>query len=374
MEAAVLASRASVSPRCSRLKILVISLSGVGDTLIATPFLHELRANLPDAKIDCFVLWKASADLLEGNPHVDRIIQKNLIKEGSFKALRFVLGLRKERYDASINVHTQGRIHYRIVARLIGATRRYSHSYENHGFTDRLLVQHQIPQDYSVHSIENNNRLLPLLGLKPKLTTHGYEIFLSEAEKVWAENYVSEHRLNGSQVLGVHVGSGGTKNLALKRWPLERFIAFFRQLTAKLPGLKLLLFGGPEEREAHRQVAEQLPTSNILFPETPNLRQAAALIAKCSAFLSVDTALMHLAAAVNVPKQIVIEATTLNPTNVPPRADTIVVRNPAIAGRNLDYYRYDGGPIRGTDDEIRRLMESVTVEAVETAVLSALQG
>ena len=143
------------------MKILVISLSGVGDTLIATPFLHELRANLPDARIDCFVLWKASADLLEGNPHINRVIQKNLIKEGSFKALRFVLGLRKEAYDASINVHTQGRIHYRIVARLIDATQRYSHSYENHGGSDRLLVQHQIPQDYSVHSIENNRRLLP---------------------------------------------------------------------------------------------------------------------------------------------------------------------------------------------------------------------
>ena len=104
----------------------------------------------------------------------------------------------------------------------------------------------------------------------------------------------------------------------------------------------------------------------------PNLRQAGALIVKCSAFLSVDTALMHLAAAVKVRKQIVIEAPTLNPTNIPPRPDTIIVRNPAVAGRNLDFYRYDGGPIRGTDSEIRKLMESVTVDSVDKAVLSAL--
>ncbi len=356
------------------MKILVISLSGVGDTLIATPFLHELRANLPDAQIDCFVLWKASADLLEGNPNVDRVIQKNLVKEGSFKALRFVIGLRKNGYDASINVHTQGRIHYRLVARLIDATQRYSHAYENHGVADRLLVQHQIPQDYSVHSIENNNRLLPLMGLKPQFKAHGYEIHLSEPEKVWAGNYLSEHRLKGSQILGVHVGSGGTKNLALKRWPLESYIALFRLLVARRPNLKLLLFGGPEEQQAHRSIREAIGSGNILFPETPNLRQAGALIAKCSAFLSVDTALMHLAAAVKVRKQIVIEAPTLNPTNIPPRPDTIIVRNPAVAGRNLDFYRYDGGPIRGTDLEIRKLMESVTVDSVEKAVLSALSA
>ena len=51
-------------------RILVISLAGIGDTLIATPFIHELRANFPDAAIDAFVLWAGSKDLLEGNPHL----------------------------------------------------------------------------------------------------------------------------------------------------------------------------------------------------------------------------------------------------------------------------------------------------------------
>jgi hypothetical protein len=82
--------------------------------------------------------------------------------------------------------------------------------------------------------------------------------------------------------------------------------------------------------------------------------------------------LMHLAATVGVPKQIVIEAPTLNPTNLPPRTDAVVIRNPAVAGRNLDYYRYDGGPIRGTDAEITTLMESVTVDAVRAAVDAVL--
>ena len=36
-------------------KILVISMAGIGDTLIATPLIHELRANFPDATIDALV-------------------------------------------------------------------------------------------------------------------------------------------------------------------------------------------------------------------------------------------------------------------------------------------------------------------------------
>ena len=60
-------------------KILVISLAGIGDTLIATPFIRELRENFPDAVIDALVMWPGAKDLLEHNPNVNRVFQKNLM-------------------------------------------------------------------------------------------------------------------------------------------------------------------------------------------------------------------------------------------------------------------------------------------------------
>jgi hypothetical protein len=73
---------------------------------------------------------------------------------------------------------------------------------------------------------------------------------------------------------------------------------------------------------------------------------------------------MHVAAAVGVPRQIVIETPTFNKTIEPFGRAYTLVSNPAVAGRNLDYYRYDGRGIRGTREEIIRCMASVTVEAV----------
>jgi hypothetical protein len=83
---------------------------------------------------------------------------------------------------------------------------------------------------------------------------------------------------------------------------------------------------------------------------------------------------MHLAAAVKVPNQIVIEAPTLNPTNVPWQNPYRLIRNPVVNGRNLDYYRYDGKPIKGTQEELIRCMESVPVDEVYQAVDSALRS
>src|SRR5512139_4337298 len=140
------------------MKILVISLAGIGDTLIATPLIHELRASYPEAVLDAFVLWPGSKDLLEGNPHLNAIHQLNLIKAPRSQTLRFLWGLRKRRYDVSLNTHPQSRRAYRTVARIIGARLRLSHLYENSNRIDGFLVNRTIPQDYTIHGIENNLR------------------------------------------------------------------------------------------------------------------------------------------------------------------------------------------------------------------------
>src|SRR5437879_3458378 len=118
------------------MKILVIAMAGVGDAILVTPLIRELRANFPEARIDALVLWAASKDVLEGNPCLNAVYQKNLIKEKGAEALRFLLPLRKIGYDVSINAHPQSRIHYRVISRIIGAPLRLSHTYECSGLLD----------------------------------------------------------------------------------------------------------------------------------------------------------------------------------------------------------------------------------------------
>ncbi len=350
------------------MKLLVISLAGIGDTLFATPLIHELREHFPHARLDALVLWRGSRDLLETNPHLDQVHQRNLLADSPLSALRYLLQLRRQRYDISFNTHPQSRVHYRLVAGLIGARTRISHRYDNASLLDSLLTDRAQPQDYSRHAIENNLALLELIGLKPRLSGHTYELYLTAADRAWAAAFVAEHQLADKTLLGIHVGSGGTKNLAWRRWPLDRYIELIRRLTAKRPGLRVLLFGGPEEQADHTRVLAQTDPARVLQPRTENVRQAAALLGHCRAFLSVDTALMHLAAAMHVPGQVVIETPTWNRPIHPHGNPFVLVPNPALGGRNLQFYRYDGRGIRGTREQITRIMASVSVEAVASAL------
>ena len=350
------------------MKILVISLAGIGDTLIATPLNHELRANFPEATIDVLAMWPGSKDLLECNPHVNRVFQKNLMKCGKLEALQFLWSLRRERYQLSINTHPQSRIHYRFAAFLAGAQVRISHEYDCFNWLDRWLVTGTLPQDYARHSIENNSDVLPLIGAKKKLPAPEMEFFLTPSEERFADDFLVQHKLFGQKILGIHVGSGGTKNLPLKRWPLKNHAGLVRQLNKERPDIRVLLFGGPEEAKDHEVVLAQANHELTLEAKTKSLRETAALMKRCRAFLSVDTALMHIAAAVKVPNQIVIEAPTLNATNWPHGNTITLVKNPIVNGRGLDFYRYDGGDIKGTRAELIACMESVKVADVFAAV------
>ncbi|HEV2330946.1 MAG TPA: glycosyltransferase family 9 protein [Verrucomicrobiae bacterium] len=349
------------------MKILVISFAGIGDTVFATPLIHELRENFPEATIDAFVRWPGG--LLENNPYLDTVYQKDLAQDSKLDSFRFLTKLRRVRYDVSIITFPQSRREYRFVDKFINAGTRISHEYENFTGFDRRLVDKTLPVDYAKHAVENNLSLLQFLGVKPKLSPHRYELSLTGQEQNWATACVAQQSLQGRRLLGIHVGSGGTKNLALRRWPLENYIELARRLSETRPELAMLFFGGPGERKDHEKIRAALGAGKAYFPETDTLLKAAALIGRCDVFLSVDTSNMHLAAAMGVKRQIVIETPTWNKPIEPYGNPFTLVKNHAVGGRNLEYYRYDGGPIRGTEKELRQIMESVKVEDVLNAVI-----
>ncbi|MBM3845126.1 MAG: glycosyltransferase family 9 protein [Verrucomicrobia bacterium] len=356
------------------MKILVISLAGIGDTLLATPLIDELKASFPNAQLDALVMWAGSRDLLAGNPALHLTHHFNMLKEGPWKTFRFLSKLRQERYDVSLNTYPQSKTHYRVISRLAGARIRVSHSYDNRSWWDGFLVNRELPQTYQVHSVHQNLGLLKLIDAEPRLTSHRTRLFLSKEDESWAKDYLSSNNLSHRRLVACHVGSGTTKNLSIRRWPLDYYARLMRSLLGLHPDVRVLLMGGPEERGDHEWLLEQLRDCGgcVLAPDTRNMKQAAALLSDCRAFLSIDSALMHLAAAVEVPHQFVIETATFNKTIEPFARPYVLIPNPAVKGRNLDYYRYDGEGIRGTREELEALMRSVQPETVFETMAPAL--
>ena len=75
------------------MKILVIQLYRIGDALLTTPAVKELKKNFPEAIVD-FLAENPAAEILKGNPHIDHVIVYD--KKSPW---RFIRQIRAQKYD-----------------------------------------------------------------------------------------------------------------------------------------------------------------------------------------------------------------------------------------------------------------------------------
>lgn len=328
------------------MKLLVIALAGIGDALMAEPMIRHLRQTYTGAELECLVMWAGAKSLLETNPAIDRIHQYNLLEAGTLPSLRYLFGLRRNHYQLTVLAAPQARMQYRAVQAILGG-RAVFHTYGRRGSFD-----------YNQHIVDNN---LHLVGGAP---CGGPRIHFQEEPP-------DRPGSGGRQRLGMHVGSGTTKNLALRRWPGAHYLKLAEIVSREHPHLEVLLFGGPSELEVVSEIETALAGRNVRAVKEKSILGAARRIAGCDLFLSVDSALMHVADAVGVPHQFVIETPTLNKTVLPYSGRAIVVKNPTLIGAE-SIYRYGAGGIRATRKQMEAIMSAVRPEDVYAAMRPVL--
>lgn len=123
------------------------------------------------------------------------------------------------------------------------------------------------------------------------------QIWWSAVEEAVADKHIE----GGSPILAL----GPTANWAAKIWPAERFIDLISRLTGTdgiLPGARIAVFGGAEERHIARPVLEAILSERCIdLVGTVDILTAAACLNRCDLFVGNDSGLMHMAAATGTP-------------------------------------------------------------------------
>ena len=207
----------------------------------------------------------------------------------------------------SLTFYPSNRAAYNLFALLTGAPRRIGHTYLHKNRSQlNWLKNDTLPEDPRAHCVEQNVRLLSRLGISPEPDDiPGMEIFLTPEER--AKSATLHERIAASKIIGVHAGTSTFKNQNRRRWPKEKFI----ELVNRFPNCHFLLFGTKEEEDVNRIIhANATENSRVLIIGNRPLREVVALIGACDIFVSNDSGLMHIAAAMRVPT-----LALLGPTN-----------------------------------------------------------
>ncbi len=278
-------------------KVLVIALSGIGDALMFTPALQILRKHYPSAKVDALVMFKGVVDIYERTELFDNIFYFDYLNENKFAALKFTFSLRGK-YDYSLNVYPSNRKEYSLIASIIGAKNRGAVEYlrmdkGEFGFLNNVRIR----ENDSLHNCEENIALVKKLFSIEDDSTPDLLFPLSESDVAVSENFLHKKSIDENDlVIGIHAGCSTLKNHFHRRWEPEKF-ARLSQMLIENHSAKVLIFGGPEENDLKNRINKLINNTSSIIVETENLSQSAAVIKRCNLFITNDSSLMHVAAA-----------------------------------------------------------------------------
>ncbi len=281
--------------------MLIVSVAGIGNTILATPLLRALRQRYPNARLDLLVWNRAAAAPVEADPAIDEV---QVTPRGFGAWLRFVYRLRQRRYDAVLTVFPSNQAAYHLFAWLTGARCRIGHAYAGGRKRGEWLLTHRVQADPEIHDVEQNLALLRLFDESAADDMDRRPFFtLTPADRREADEWVRRAGLADKRLIGCHPGAGAAVSLQhwqgyFKRWPQERFAEAIQGLAR--PDRAFLLFGGPEETELKQAVQSACGDATVHVVDA-SLSVTAAVLARCELMICNDSGLMHVAAAVGTP-------------------------------------------------------------------------
>jgi len=262
-------------------KILIRVPNWIGDAVVSTAFVAACAKAHPGASISVLAHPRVAA-LFENDPDIQGIIK--LSPERSL--WQTARELKKEKYDIAYILPIS--FSSALMAFLAGIPRRIGYSAESRGFLLTQRLRYDQKDFRSRHIILG---FMKLLGREGAVNAPG--IFLSPEEMKWTGEFLASNKLQTGNITGF--GPGATFGPA-KRWPKENWVELGKELVKR--GHRILIFGSGEETELCGQIAHGIGPKAISLAGTASLRQSAALLSLCSNFITNDTGVMHLAAAV----------------------------------------------------------------------------
>jgi heptosyltransferase-3 len=274
-------------PDLSPKRVLVVHVSRIGDTLLATPALRAIAQAWPRAEITVLG-HPRRIEVLANLPFLNDIgpiSKRSASWRGWFGKdfdLTFVYG-----FDEPL-----------VAYGLRAAARVVAFRQANQRLNTRLYRMVEPPPFQSEHSVRQLLRLPAAVGIQSAGLRVAYAV--TEAEAAMARTrLVAAGGASRKPLIGLQVASFPTK--AYRDWPVENFASLCNLIARRWPDCHFLIFGGGEERQRTSWLHERLGSRASMFAGQLSLRDTAGLMGLLDLYVGVDTGPTHLMSAFDIP-------------------------------------------------------------------------
>lgn len=285
--------------------VLVVNPFGIGDVLFTTPLVRALRGAFPRSRLG-YLCNRRTEPVLKHNPQLDVLVvyeRDEWVQDWKtspveyFKQLGRMIGrIRRERFDLLVDLSLGDR--YSLFLALLGIRRRIGFDYRRRG---RFLTQRLTIDGYHTdHVVEYYRRLLKFVGIQ--LVERALELHVSEEDQRWAQSWLDEHGLAGTQRLVGLVPAGGVSwgiDAPFRRWSLEGFAAVADALMER-SGARVILFGESSDAPTCQTVARLMRHGAIDVSGQTTLGRFISLLRRLELVISNDGGPLHLAVSLGI--------------------------------------------------------------------------
>jgi lipopolysaccharide heptosyltransferase I len=278
--------------RRSRLKILILKPSSLGDVVHAIPVLRLLKAHLPESEIYWWLDTRL-APLLEDDPHLAGIFPFDRVRWAAPvhwpHMVQTVRSMRREQFDWALDLQglaRSGAFTWLANARLsvgLDGSREGARMYYN------LITP---PSPPATHAVDRYLAVLPLLGVP----VHRNFEWLPQRPHVAA--VIREKWAADGKNWVILLPGARWEN---KRWPVGHFIDTAKHLAASSPETKFAILGGESDRALGNSIAAALPDRCLDLTGRTSLVEMVEWIRLSRFVITNDTGPMHVAAALKKP-------------------------------------------------------------------------
>ena len=266
--------------------ILVIKLRDIGDNILTTPLIRNLKQHLPQASISVLT-WSSSLPVFEGNPYIHRLF--GISKDPSSSEINILIGeLNSMKFDLIMSTHSGG-----LSSTLLSRTKTKNKINNYYRGRNKLYTILTEESDYYRSSIERDLDCMRSLGLEPIDTKT--EIFLTSEETKWAQRELRDKGLDpNKKIILIHPTGGAL----IREWPIKRFGELIKKLNAN-KNIQTLVICTDKEFSRIQSLATGIPDLVVLHKLT--LRQMMAIVKECDLVIDNDSSPSHIATAFTIP-------------------------------------------------------------------------
>jgi heptosyltransferase-3 len=274
-------------------RILCIKLKHIGDVLLMTPAIRALRLAWPGSRIAALVP-RGTEEILAGNPDLDAVLvfSRGEGWRGNWQTIR---ALRRFAPDLVLEMGQGDR--EAILGWVSGARERVGYAPGSSGGWRRRLLTRMVPWNGLQHMVETNLDLVRAIGV-PAAASRPVLMVCPEVRSRMLARLGSAGLGSDQPLVIVHPVS----RWLFKAWPGGGCVEVIDRLSREQGVAVALSSGpGPAEVQAASRILAGVTVPVINLVGRTSLEELAAVLERAALFIGVDSAPMHMAAALGVP-------------------------------------------------------------------------